>query len=126
MRHHPLLHSIRIKKIKTLQTGLDRFAFDNKLDFLKSVSDSFMMDNLDLETATFHVAIERMPPLILQFDLDALAQQPILTVVWILLIGMIVFFVSSTILVSCLIRNVYQGKALFQSISTCQCSATNQ
>jgi len=85
-----------------------------------------MMDNLDLEIGPFHVAIERMPPLILQFDLDALAQQPILTVVWILLIGMIVFFVSSTILVSCLIRNVYQGKALFQSISTCQCSATNQ
>ena len=84
------------------------------------------MDNLELETATFHIAIERMPPLILQFDLDALEKQPILIVVWILLIGMIVFLVTSTVLVSCLIRNVYQGKALFQSISTCQCSATNQ
>ena len=61
------------------------------------------------------IVIERMPPLILQFDLDTLKQEPILIVVWILLIGMTVFFVSATILVFCMIRNVYQGKALFQS-----------
>ena len=80
------------------------------------------MDDLG---ATFSIAIDRMPPLMLQFDLEALTQQPILTVVWILLIAMVVFFVTATVLTLCLIRNVYQGKALFQSISTCQCQTSS-
>ena len=80
------------------------------------------MDDLG---ATFSIAIDRMPPLMLQFDLEALTQQPILTVVWILLIAMVVFFVTATVLTLCLIRNVYQGKALFHSISTCQCQTSS-
>ena len=76
----------------------------------------FQMEIEDLGAA-IKLEIQKIP--ILNINIQRVEmEENLIVLMWILMICMILFFISAIILTFCLIRNVYHGKALFQTIST--------